>query len=254
MAKVSTTNSGTEEMQDVVETPQPGRMPARILVVEDEPDLRSLLDRSLERAGYRVLLAEDGVEALEKATSEPLDLILLDLMIPHVDGIEVCRRLKRDDRTARLPVIMLTAKQEPVDRIVGLELGADDYITKPFNLRELVLRVGAVLRRSRGERGRSAVLGYEGLKLDPAARIVTVDGEEIHLTGREFDLFHYFLSHPNRVFKRSELLRQVWEYDFEGYDRTVDAHVARLRRKLGAPGEWIETAWGIGYKFQPPEG
>jgi len=228
--------------------------PARILVVEDEPDLRSLLDRSLEGAGYRVVLAEDGIEALEKVAIEPLDLILLDIMVPHVDGIEVCRRLKRDERTARLPVIMLTARQEPVDRIVGLELGADDYITKPFNLRELVLRVGAVLRRSRGERGRSRVLGHESLRLDPAARIVTIDGREIHLTGREFDLLHFLLTHPNRVFSRAELLRQVWDYDFEGYDRTVDAHVARLRRKLGPPGDWIETAWGIGYKFRPPEG
>ncbi|HET6617617.1 MAG TPA: response regulator transcription factor [Gemmatimonadota bacterium] len=227
--------------------------PARILVVEDEPDLRSLLDHSLEQAGYKVFLAEDGIEALEKVTSETLDLVLLDLMLPHVDGIEVCRRLKRDDRTARLPVIMLTARQEPVDRIVGLELGADDYITKPFNLRELVLRVGAVLRRSRGERGRSKVFGFAGLRLDPAARIVTVDGDEIHLTGREFDLLHFLLSHPNRVFSRSDLLRQVWDYDFERYDRTVDAHVARLRRKLGPPGDWIETAWGIGYKFHPPE-
>lgn len=226
--------------------------PAKILVVEDEPDLRSLLDRSLVDAGYRVVLAEDGIEALEKATTEPLDLILLDLMIPHVDGIEVCRRLKRDERTARLPVIMLTARQEPVDRIVGLELGADDYVTKPFNLRELVLRVGAVLSRSRGDRGRSAMLGNDGLRLDPTARIVTVDGREVQLTGREFDLLHFLLSHPNRVLSRSELLRQVWEYDFEGFDRTVDAHVARLRRKLGAPGEWIETAWGIGYKYRPP--
>jgi DNA-binding response OmpR family regulator len=216
--------------------------------------LRSLLDRSLEGAGYRVVLAEDGIEALEKVGTEPLDLILLDIMIPHVDGIEVCRRLKRDERTARLPVIMLTARQEPVDRIVGLELGADDYITKPFNLRELVLRVAAVLRRSRGERGRSKVMGYEGLRLDPEARIVTVEGSEIHLTGREFDLLHFFLSHPNRVFTRAELLRQVWDYDFEGYDRTVDAHVARLRRKLGPPGDRVETAWGIGYKFRPPEG
>jgi DNA-binding response OmpR family regulator len=200
------------------------------------------------------VLAEDGIEALEKVGTEPLDLVLLDIMIPHVDGIEVCRRLKRDERTARLPVIMLTARQEPVDRIVGLELGADDYITKPFNLRELVLRVAAVLRRSRGERGRSKVMGYEGLRLDPEARIVTVEGSEIHLTGREFDLLHFFLSHPNRVFTRAELLRQVWDYDFEGYDRTVDAHVARLRRKLGPPGDRVETAWGIGYKFRPPEG
>jgi DNA-binding response OmpR family regulator len=223
-------------------------------VVEDEPDLRSLLDRSLEEAGYRVVLAEDGIEALEKATTESLDLILLDLMIPHIDGIEVCRRLKRDVRTARVPVIMLTARQEPVDRIVGLELGADDYVTKPFNLRELVLRVGAVLSRSRGDRGRSAVLGDDGLKLDPMARVVTVDDREVQLTGREFDLLHFLLSHPNRVLSRAELLRQVWEYDFEGFDRTVDAHVARLRKKLGRPGNWIETAWGIGYSYRPPSG
>jgi DNA-binding response OmpR family regulator len=228
--------------------------PARILVVEDEPDLRSLLDRSLEEAGYRVLLAEDGIEALEKATTESLDLVLLDLMLPHIDGIEVCRRLKRDARTARLPVIMLTARQEPVDRIVGLELGADDYVTKPFNLRELVLRVGAVLSRSRGERGRSAVVGDDGLKLDPMARVVIVDGREVQLTGREFDLLHFLVTHPNRVLSRAELLRQVWEYDFEGFDRTVDAHVARLRRKLGRPGDWIETAWGIGYSYRPPSG
>lgn len=227
---------------------------ARVLVVEDEPDLSTLLDRHLTRAGYQVLLAQDGLEALERAWTEPLDLILLDLMLPNVDGLEVCKRLKRDRRTARLPVIMLTAKQEPVDRIVGLELGADDYITKPFNLRELILRVGMVLRRIRGEDGGTEILGYGDLTIDPAARTVDVAGEEVRLTAREFDLLHFLVSHPKRVFSRSDLLRQVWEYDFEGYDRTVDAHVARIRRKLGPPGDWIETAWGVGYKFRPPEG
>jgi two-component system phosphate regulon response regulator PhoB len=127
-------------------------------------------------------------------------------------------------------------------------------VTKPFNLRELVLRVGAVLSRSRGERGRSAVVGDDGLKLDPMARVVIVDGREVQLTGREFDLLHFLVTHPNRVLSRAELLRQVWEYDFEGFDRTVDAHVARLRRKLGRPGDWIETAWGIGYSYRPPSG
>jgi len=224
---------------------------ARILVVEDEPDLRSLLDRSLEQAGYKVFLAEDGIEALEKATTETLDLVLLDLMLPHIDGIEVCRRLKRDERTARLPVIMLTARQEPVDRIVGLELGADDYITKPFNLRELVLRVGAVLRRSRGERGRSKVLGFAGLRLDPAARIVTFDGAEVHLTGREFDLLHFLLTNPNRVFSRSDLLRQVWDYDFEGDSNIVEVYVGHLRNKLDRPfGRGaFETVRGAGYRL-----
>ena len=228
------------------------RPDARILVVEDEPDLRSLLDRHLGRAGYRVVLAADGVEALERAWSEPVDLVLLDLMLPHMDGIELCKRLKRDERTHRLPIVMLTARGEPVDRILGLELGADDYIAKPFNLRELLLRVAAVLRRSQGEDGSSTILGWRGLALDPRARTVTVDGDEVHLTAREFDLLHYLLVNPNRVFSRAELLRQVWAYDFEGYDRTVDAHVARLRRKLGLAGDWIETAWGVGYKFRPP--
>ncbi|MGH3924604.1 MAG: response regulator transcription factor [Pseudonocardiaceae bacterium] len=224
-----------------------------ILVVEDEPDLRSLLDRQLDRAGYRVLLAEDGLEGLETASREAVDLVLLDLMLPHLDGLEVCRRLKRDARTSRLPVIMLTAKGEPVDRIVGLELGADDYITKPFNLRELLLRIAAVLRRSHGEDAHPDRIVFDGLKIDVAGRTVEVQEEPIRLTTREFDLLLFLVTHPNRVFSRAELLRQVWDYDFEGYDRTVDAHVARLRKKLGSPGEWIETAWGTGYRLKPPD-
>ena len=225
-----------------------------VLVIEDEPDLRNLLDRQLDRAGYRVLLAEDGLEGLDAASREAVDLVLLDLMLPHLDGLEVCRRLKRDARTSRLPVIMLTAKGEPVDRIVGLELGADDYITKPFNLRELLLRIAAVLRRSQGEDARPDRIEFDGLQIDAAGRTVEVRGAPVRLTTREFDLLHFLLTHPGRVFSRSELLRQVWDYDFEGYDRTVDAHVARLRRKLGDPGDWIETAWGVGYKFNPPAG
>jgi len=227
---------------------------ARILIVEDEPDLRSLLDRHLHRAGHQVMTVGDGLEALERAWREPVDLVLLDLMLPGMDGIEVCRRLKRDDRTNRIPVIMLTARGEPTDRIQGLETGADDYITKPFNLRELMLRISAVLRRSRGEDHPRGIVGYGDLVLDPVARTVEIGGEPVHLTTREFDLLHYLLTHPNRVFSRSDLLRLVWDYDFEGYDRTVDAHVARVRRKIGECGAWIETVWGIGYKFRPPGG
>lgn len=228
--------------------------PARLLVVEDEADLRSLLDRQLERAGFRVRLAEDGREALRIAWAEPLELIILDLMLPGLDGVEVCRRLRADPRTSRIPVVMLTARGEPGDRVTGLEVGADDYVTKPFHMRELILRIEAVLRRVRGDEGRSAILGYDGLIVDPDARTATVRGREVHLTQREFDLLHFLLSHPGRVFSRADLLRQVWDYDFEGYDRTVDAHVARLRKKLGAPGAWIETAWGSGYKLNPPKG
>ncbi|MGH7570697.1 MAG: response regulator [Gemmatimonadota bacterium] len=233
---------------------QDGASRRTILVVEDEPDLRSLLDRQLDRAGYRVVLAEDGLEGLEAAWREAVDLVLLDLMLPLLDGLEVARRLKRDPRTSRLPVIMLTAKGEPVDRIVGLELEADDYITKPFNLRELLLRIAAVLRRASGQDAPSDRIEFDALVLDAAARTVLVEEVEIHLTTREFDLLRFLLVHPNRVFSRADLLRQVWNYDFEGYDRTVDAHVARLRRKLGEPGSWIETAWGVGYKFNPPAG
>jgi DNA-binding response OmpR family regulator len=225
-----------------------------VLVIEDEPDLRNLLDRQLDRAGYRVLVAEDGLEGLDAASREAVDLVLLDLMLPHLDGLEVCRRLKRDARTSRLPVIMLTAQREPVERIVGLERGADDYITKPFNLRELLLRIAAVLRRNQGEDARPDRIEFDGLQVDAAGRTVEVRGAPVRLTTREFDLLHFLLTHPGRVFSRSELLRQVWDYDFEGYDRTVDAHVARLRRKLGDPGDWIETAWGVGYKFNPPSG
>lgn len=225
---------------------------ARILLVEDEADLRALLDRHLERAGYQVIPAEDGREALRLAWSRPVELVVLDLMLPAVDGIEVCRRLRADPRTARVPIVMLTARQEAADRVAGLEAGADDYVVKPFNLRELVLRVEAVLRRARGGEGRTILVGYDGLVLDPDARRVTVEGREVRLTQREFDLLHFLLTHPDRVFSRADLLRQVWDYDFEGYDRTVDAHVARLRRKLGGPGDWIETAWGTGYRLRPP--
>ncbi len=226
--------------------------PARILLVEDEDDLRALLDRHLERAGFRVRLAEDGREALRIAWSEPLDLVVLDLMLPGVDGVEVCRRLRAEPRSARLPVLMLTARGEPGDRVGGLEAGADDYVVKPFHLQELILRIEAILRRARGEDDRAALLGYDGLVLDPESRTVQVDGREVHLTQREFDLLHFLLSHPGRVFSRSDLLREVWEYDFEGYDRTVDAHIARLRKKLGDPGARIETAWGSGYKLRLP--
>ena len=228
--------------------------PVRLLVVEDEVDLRSLLDRHLERAGFRVRLAEDGREALRIAWAEPLDLVVLDLMLPGIDGVEVCRRLRAEPRTAKLPILMLTARGEPTDRVGGLEAGADDYVVKPFHLRELVLRIEAILRRVRGEEDRSALLGYDGLVLDPAARTVAVDGHEVHLTQREFDLLHFLLSHPDRVFTRADLLREVWDYDFEGYDRTVDAHVARLRKKLGSAGARIETAWGSGYKLKRPAG
>jgi two-component system phosphate regulon response regulator PhoB len=233
--------------------PNPDAARQRVLVVEDEEDIRDLLYYNLSREGFRVSIAEDGVQAFEKIQQDPPDLVLLDLMLPGLDGLELTRRLRRDPRTAHLPVVMLTAKKEEVDRIVGLELGADDYVTKPFNLRELVLRMRAVLRRyeEHAARRASEVLTADGfLTLDIPRRQVRVDDEPVQLTVIEFDLLVHLLRERGRVQTRERLLREVWGYDYAGYDRTIDTHVARLRKKLRGRGEWIETAWGVGYRFR----
>ena len=225
----------------------------KVLIVEDEEDIRDLLHYNLEREGFRVSIAEDGVQAMEKIQQEPPDIVLLDLMLPGLDGLELTRRLRRDPGTAHLPVLMLTAKKEEVDRIVGLELGADDYVTKPFNLRELVLRMRAVLRRHEERAaGREAeLISADGfLRVDIPRREVLVDGERVVLTVIEFDLLVHLLRERGRVQTRQRLLREVWGYDYAGYERTIDTHVARLRKKLRARGEWIETAWGVGYRFR----
>ena len=225
----------------------------RILVVEDEEDIRDLLYYNLSREGFRVSVAEDGVQALEKIRQEPPDLLLLDLMLPGLDGLELTRRLRREARTAHMPVVMLTAKKEDVDRIVGLELGADDYVTKPFNLRELVLRIRAVLRRSEeraATRDADVLSADDFLRVDLPRREVRVDGERVALTVIEFKLLVHLLRERGRVQTRERLLREVWGYEYAGYDRTIDTHVARLRKKLRGRGEWIETAWGVGYRFR----
>jgi two-component system phosphate regulon response regulator PhoB len=222
-------------------------------VVEDEDDIRDLLYYNLSREGFRVSVAEDGVQALERIRQEPPDLVLLDLMLPGLDGLELTRRLRREAGTAYLPVVMLTAKKEDVDRIVGLELGADDYVTKPFNLRELVLRLRAVLRRSEeraATRGADVLAAEDFLRVDLPRREVRVDGERVTLTVTEFKLLVHLLRERGRVQTRERLLREVWGYDYGGYDRTIDTHVARLRRKLRGRGDWIETAWGVGYRFR----
>jgi two-component system phosphate regulon response regulator PhoB len=200
-----------------------------------------------------VSVAEDGVQALEKTRQEPPDLLLLDLMLPGLDGLELTRRLRREARTAHMPVVMLTAKKEDVDRIVGLELGADDYVTKPFNLRELVLRIRAVLRRSEeraATRDADVLSADDFLRVDLPRREVRVDGERVALTVIEFKLLVHLLRERGRVQTRERLLREVWGYEYAGYDRTIDTHVARLRKKLRGRGEWIETAWGVGYRFR----
>ena len=221
----------------------------RILVIEDENDIRQLLRFTLEREGFAVLEAADGLGGLNMATAELPDLVVLDLMLPGLDGCEVCRRLKAQAATASIPVLMLTARGEEVDRIVGLTLGADDYVVKPFSVRELALRIWAILRR--GSRpGQGSVLCRGRLTLDAEAHRVTLDGEEVPLTATEFRLLEDLMRHAGAVRTREQLLNAVWGYSFEGYARTVDTHVRRLRAKLGDEAAALETVRGVGYRLR----
>jgi two-component system phosphate regulon response regulator PhoB len=222
---------------------------ARILVVDDEPDLVELVRLSLHRAGYQVETAATGRQALDCLRRQRPDLVILDLMLPDVSGTELCRRLRADAELAALPVIMLTAKADEVDRVVGFELGADDYVTKPFSPRELVLRVGAVMRRSRGPGDARAVLESGPLRLDPARHRCWVNGDEVALTAKEFDLLRGLMTRPGRVMTREALLDQVWGSDITVTVRTIDTHLKRLREKLGVAGDLIETVRGVGYRF-----
>ncbi len=224
-----------------------------VLLVDDEKDLLSTLEYNFEQAGYATRAALSGQQALELARREPLpDLILLDLMLPDISGLDVCRALRADPRTRAIPVLMLTAKAEEVDRVVGFEIGADDYVVKPFSVRELLLRARAVLRRVHPP----AVDALEGtqrfgrLRLDPAAHRVWVDEGEIHLTAIEFKLIALLLARRGRVQSRDQLLSDVWGIDAELHTRTVDTHVTRLRHKLGRAGEYIETIRGVGYRLR----
>ncbi|MEG2139220.1 MAG: response regulator transcription factor [Bilophila sp.] len=220
---------------------------ATILVVEDEQDIRELLVYNLEREGYTTLQAKDGKEGLERARSRKPDLILLDLMLPKMDGLAVCRELERDTETVHIPVIMLTARGEDVDRILGFELGADDYVVKPFNVRELLLRIRAILRRQ-VQAEQNPVHTRHGVSINPTAHKVTVLGHDVELTATEFRLADDLLRNAGRVRTREELLAAVWGYQFEGYARTVDTHIRRLRTKLGVSAEIIETVRGVGYR------
>ena len=223
---------------------------ARILVVEDELSLRETLEYNLARQGYQVRTATDGLTAVDLARRDRPDLIVLDLMLPGLDGLEVCRVLRQE---MNVPIIMLTARTEEVDRIVGLELGADDYVVKPFSPRELVARVKAVLRRGSSASEEAETLTFRGLRIDRVQHRVEVNGEEVHLTPTEFRLLWCLASRPGRVFSRAELLDRIWGYDSESDARTVDVHIKRLRQKTQA-GESrsfsITTVWGLGYKFE----
>jgi DNA-binding response OmpR family regulator len=240
---------------------------ATILVVEDDRALCDLLRSHLEADGYAVVQAFDGPAALVAAEQYHPELILLDWMLPGMDGLAVCRRLRQKYLT---PIIMLTARTEEVDQILGLEVGADDYIAKPFSIRQVLARVRAMLRRveldsqqtgtaetpfaevppARSSSNTPQLLVRGSLRISPAERSVKLDGQEVELTPKEYNLLALLASHPGWVFKREVLLQQVWGDSYEGFDRTIDNHVTRLRKKLGPLGEKIETVWGIGYRFK----
>ncbi len=219
---------------------------SKILIVEDEPNIVDLVALYLQREGFDTVAAYDGVEGLVAVKREQPDLVILDLMLPELDGWEVCRRLRQEND---IPIIMLTARGDDVDKIVGLELGADDYVTKPFNPRELVARVKAVLRRGRGTPQQGDLIRLAQLEVDSARREVRVRGELVSLRSKEFELLRTLVQHPGMVFSREQLLNQVWGYDYLGGTRTVDVHIAQLRQKIRDCGVHIETVWGVGYKL-----
>jgi two-component system, OmpR family, phosphate regulon response regulator PhoB len=222
-----------------------------VLVVDDEPTIREIVAGYLEREGYRTLEAADGNRARELLEREPPDLVVLDVMLPGADGLELCRWIRS---RSRLPVIMLTARGEESDRIVGLELGADDYVTKPFSPRELAARVRTVLRRAEPEAVSEERLSFNGLVIDSATREVTRNGETLRLTAREFDLLWFVASHPRRVFSREQIMRRVWGYSAALDTGTVTVHVRRLREKIEeepSRPRHLETVWGVGYRFTP---
>jgi DNA-binding response OmpR family regulator len=223
----------------------------RVLVVDDEPMVRDVLTRYLRLEGFEVTTADDGEAALTVFTAERPDLVLLDLMLPRIDGLEVFRRMRASSAT---PVIMLTARGEETDRVVGLELGADDYVTKPFSPREVIARVRAVLRRTDHPNGDDGSLSFGALHIDRGRREVQVDGRSVRLTRKEFDLLAHLASAPGITFTRSELLEAVWDFAWDGDTATVTVHIRRLREKIEddpSDPRHLVTVWGVGYRFEP---
>jgi DNA-binding response OmpR family regulator len=228
-------------------------MSTGVLVVEDDSDIAALIVRYLEKAGYTTVRAASGRDALDAVRARAPDLIVLDIMLPHVDGLEVCRLLRANEQTAAIPIIMLTARAEESQRIVGLEMGADDYLAKPFSPNELVARVRALLRRvQRHDAPASRPLTHGGIIIDPERHIVSLDGREVALTAKEFLLLAYLLQHRGRVLSRDVLLEEVWGYRYTGGTRTVDVHVRRLREKLPPLTEALVTVKQFGYKLVDP--
>jgi DNA-binding response OmpR family regulator len=228
----------------------------KLLVVEDDSAIQRMISDYFRHVGYEVITASDGESGVKMAFNDRPTVIILDLMLPKVDGLSVCRQIR--ERHPSLPIIMLTAKDDVVDKVLGLEMGADDYMTKPFSLRELEARVRSVLRRTRAQSGESknpdeAPIIRGNLKIDPARREVTIDGRIIDLTPKEFELLALFAAHPGRVYSRKYLLENIWDYTYSGYDRTIDSHINRLRAKIEDDADHpklVLTVWGVGYKFK----
>ncbi|TDT63453.1 response regulator transcription factor [Fonticella tunisiensis] len=219
----------------------------RILVVDDDSNICDLIELYLQKEGYKVFKAYNGSEALKVFKEKQIDLIVLDIMMPELDGYEVLKEIRK---SSQIPVLMLTAKGETFDRVLGLELGADDYIVKPFEPKELIARIRAVLRRYKPQ-SQNRVIEFTNLKIDADSYIVVFNGKEIEMPPKEFELLYFLASNPNKVFTRDQLLYEVWGYDYPGDSRTVDVHIKRIREKLSEENEWhIKTVWGVGYKFE----
>jgi two-component system alkaline phosphatase synthesis response regulator PhoP len=229
-------------------------MPYTIAIVEDEPNIVELVKYNLDREGYRTIAANDGRRGLELVRQELPDLVILDLMLPELDGMTVCKLLRAEPATRLIPIIILTAKSEEADRVLGLEMGADDYVTKPFSPRELVARVRAVLRRSGNiEDGEPDIMEIGDIRMDLRQHLVKVRGNEVELTPKEFDFLKLLLLNPGRAFTREFLLEHLWGYEYFGDTRTVDVHVRRLRQKIegdAAEPSYLETVRGVGYRFR----
>jgi len=237
------------------EMPEAGDRKLNLLVIEDDEKILEAITEYFSRAGYSVQTAEDGLSGVQSALSDRPDAVVLDLMLPKMDGLAVCRELR--EKASHIPILMLTAKDDVVDKVLGLEMGADDYITKPFSLRELEARIKSVMRRVRSA-ARTEAAGEEApiirgrLRIDPSKREVLIGDRQVELTPKEFELLRLFASNPGRVFPRKYLLEKIWDYSYEGYDRTIDSHINRLRAKIEENPEnpqLVLTVWGIGYKF-----
>lgn len=229
-------------------------MPGKILIVEDDHDINNLLSMNLRSSGYDIESSENGSQGLKMAQSGSYDLIILDIMLPEIDGLEICRRLRGEGQNT--PILMLTAKDGEIDRVLGLEMGADDYLTKPFSIRELQARVKALLRRvdmmRQQDQPQKEVLTFGSLSICPTKRTVILDDSIIELTGTEFDLLLYLARHPGMVFSRTQLLDNIWGYQHSGYEHTVNSHINRLRTKVEidpSKPNYVLTVWGVGYKF-----